>query len=156
MSGEHIQYRAGYKFQLAADYQVTLPWGPPAPIHTEYIDFASDPVANGLLRVKEGYAWDGPSDPILLLIHGAASTGQSADIKPFLRASLVHDALYQLMRERQLDHERYREMADRTLRDLCIEDGMHRLRADLVYEGVHVGGAPSADPKNAKPIYTAP
>ncbi len=38
------------------------------------------------LTTKKGYAWDGPSGPTI-------------DSKNFMRGSLVHDALYQLMRE---------------------------------------------------------
>jgi hypothetical protein len=41
---------------------------------------------NGNLRIKKGYAWDGPSGPTI-------------DTKNFMRGSLIHDALYQLMRE---------------------------------------------------------
>ena len=41
-----------------------------------------------------------------------------------MRGALVHDALYQLMRLKQLDYEQYRDRADEVLRDLCKEDGM--------------------------------
>ena len=43
--------------------------------------------------------------------------------------SLLHDALYQLMREGLLDHTLHREAADRILQSLCREDGMTALRA---------------------------
>jgi len=68
-----------------------------------------------------------------------------------MRGSLVHDALYQLMREGALPIV-YREEADRLLRRICIEDGMSRLRAAWVLRGVRLGGASSAAPD----LLTAP
>ena len=47
--------------------------------------------AKGKLTIKRGYAWDGPSGPTI-------------DTKTFMRGSLVHDALYQLMRLKVLDY----------------------------------------------------
>lgn len=44
----------------------------------------------GLLTIKKGYAWDGASGPTF-------------DTKSTIIASLVHDALYQLKRNGQLD-----------------------------------------------------
>ena len=73
-----------------------------------------------------------------------------------MRGSLIHDALYQLMRERYLDKEKYREPADRLLQSICKEDGMSSLRAWLVYLGVRLGGDPSADPASDKPVVRAP
>jgi Protein of unknown function (DUF1353) len=73
-----------------------------------------------------------------------------------MRGSLVHDALYQLMRERHLDKETHREFADRLLQAMCKEDGMTDLRAWWVYQGVRFGGDPFADPANDKPIVRAP
>jgi hypothetical protein len=73
-----------------------------------------------------------------------------------MRGSLVHDALYQLMRERRLDEETYREPADRLLQKMCKEDGMSAPRAWWVYQAVHFFGQPSADPANDKPVIRAP
>ena len=47
-----------------------------------FIEIGTD----GLLTIRKGYAWDGPSGPTI-------------DTKDFMRGSLVHDALYQLLRE---------------------------------------------------------
>ena len=65
-----------------------------------------------------GYGRDGPSGPTL-------------DTRDFIRGSLVHDALYQLMREGLLDHSIHRE------------DGMTALRAWWVYQGVRLFGNPA-------------
>ena len=124
-----IKYREGYKYQLATDYTVATGIIPPAVIITEYIHLYPD----GSLFVKEGYAWDGPSGP-------------TVDTLNFMRGSLAHDALYQLMREGQLDHDTCREAADRLLQRLCLEDGMWALRGWWVYQGVRIFGDPAADP----------
>ena len=134
-----ISYRSGFKYQLAATYVIPLGTYPKAPIDTEYLQIAAD----GVLTIKEGFAWDGPSGPTI-------------DTKNFMRGSLVHDALYQLMREGHLDHDTYRADADGILRRIIQEDGMSWLRAWYVYRGVRLGAGPAADPANDKPILTAP
>ncbi len=68
-----------------------------------------------LLSVKEGYLWDGPSGPTI-------------DDQTNMRASLVHDVLYQAMREDLISRELYRKAADQELRRLMIEDGLAWLK----------------------------
>ncbi|MEZ9822922.1 DUF1353 domain-containing protein [Shewanella sp. 10N.286.45.A1] len=105
-----------------------------------------DPVANrfieidesGLLTIKPGYAWDGPSSPAI-------------DSKNFMQGSLIHDALYQLMREEILPQSA-RQRADEILREVCLQDGMSAFRAWYVYQGVRIGGGKSAKPD----LLTAP
>jgi len=72
---------------------------------------------NGVLEIFPGYAWDGSTC--------------SFD-KNSLRASLVHDALYQLMREGLLD-KKYRKQADQLYRDMLIEDGLWKSHAWVRY-----------------------
>lgn len=136
---EHITYKDGYKYQLVEDYSVLTDLKPPAFIYTEFIRLDSD----GTLWIKDGYAWDGPSGPTI-------------DTPDFMRGSLVHDALYQLMREKHLDHALWREAADLELRKICLEDGMPGFRAEYVYQAVRTFGDPSADPAQDKPPITAP
>ena len=133
-----ISYRDGYEYQLAAAYELEIEIRPPSQIVTQYIALDTD----GLLTIGEGYAWDGPSGPAI-------------DTKNFMRGSLVHDALYQLMREGELAQE-HRETADRILQQICRKDGMTALRAWWVYQGVRFGGGPAADPSNDNPVLTAP
>ena len=134
-----VAYKGGYKYQLQSDCAVSITINPPKLIETEYIYFNT----NGALIVREGYAWDGPSGPTI-------------DTPSFMRGSLVHDALYQLMRENYLDHDTYRDAADRTLRAICKEDGMWSVRAWWVYQAVHLFGKPAADPAAEKPVTYAP
>jgi len=150
-----IHYRTGYKYQLAEEYSLKLemlqahgargeePGGEVGDqratgIKTDFIDLDTD----GTLTIKAGYAWDGPSGPTI-------------DTKSFMRGSLVHDALYQLMRNGHLPAA-CREDADQELHRLCREDGMNRFRAWYVLLGVRKGAGFAASPKAKKKIRTAP
>ncbi|MDH5233372.1 MAG: DUF1353 domain-containing protein [Gemmatimonadota bacterium] len=134
-----IAYKSGYKYQLKRPYVVGIRLRPPAAIVTEYVSLD----VQGQLRLREGYAWDGPSGPTI-------------DTATFMRGSLIHDALYQLMRERYLDRVVYRGMADEILRETCREDGMAWVRAWWVYQGVKLFADPSADPASDRPLTFAP
>ena len=81
----------------------------------------------GRLFIKERYAWDGASGP-------------TWDDKTNMRGSLIHDALYQLIREGHLGRAKWRKYADELLRDICIEDGMNKWRAGLWYWAVRTFG----------------
>ena len=136
---EQILYKKGYKYQLVEPYDSSINIKPEQPITTDYIELSEE----GRLIIKKGYAWDGPSGP-------------TVDTLNFMKGSLVHDALYQLMREKHLDKEEYRQSADRLLQKICEADGMSRLRAWWVYLGVRWAGDPAADPANTKPVIKAP
>ena len=53
--------------------------------------------------------------------------------------SLVHDALYQLIKLGKLNIK-YRKAADKVLKHLCLECGMPKWRAEYVYWFVRIGG----------------
>lgn len=135
---ERIYYRAGFKYQLFKDYTCATGILPSREIDSRFIRLGRD----GVIEIRAGYAWDGPSGP-------------TVDTKNFMRGSLVHDALYQLMREGALGVE-HRDRADRLLQQMCRDDGMSRARAWWVYYGVEFGGGPAADPNNDKAVLTAP
>lgn len=78
----------------------------------------------GDIIIQRGYRWDGPSFIAI-------------DTPDFMRASLVHDALYQLMREGKLDIK-HREAADQELYNICVEDGMWKIRAWWCYQFVRL------------------
>lgn len=77
---------------------------------------------DGKLLIQQGYQWDGPSGP-------------SVDTDDFMRGSLIHDALYQLIRETGLVYG-WKNQADEELWEACIEDGMPRWRAYYVWLAV--------------------
>jgi len=90
------------------------------------------------LAIKKGYAWDGASGP-------------TWDDKTNYRGSLVHDVLYQVLRESPLtDSTRsmFRAMADKYLIELCLEDGMSKLRAKLWYFFIRRFGKKASLPGN--------
>lgn len=134
-----IWYRANYKYQLDQDYIIEIGIKPEFDIGTTYVELTRE----GQLTVFKSYAWDGPSGPTI-------------DTDNFMRGSLVHDALYQLMREGWLEL-RCRDQADRELQRLCREDGMTALRAWWVYQGVKFGGGPAASKnERERPTLRAP
>ena len=132
-----IKYKDGYKYQLAETYSVKVGIFPPAYIQHEYISLSQ----HGFLTIRKCYACDGPSGPTF-------------DTKNFMRGSLVHDALYQLIREGLLPLSE-RENADAELRRICLEDGMSAVRAWWVYQGVRIFGDTAAATPEREPI-TAP
>jgi hypothetical protein len=121
-----------YKDQLEEPYKVEIGIKGYA-IDTLYLKLDAD----GKLEVGEGYAWDGPSGPTI-------------DTLNFMRGSLVHDALYQLIRIEEIP-PRYREYADLLLKKMCLEDGMSKFRAEYVYQAVRLFGGASAKPGSEKP-----
>ncbi len=139
MNFNQIAYKSGYKYQLKLDYIVAIEIKPVSAIKTDYIILTKD----GELTIKAGYAWDGPS-------------GISIDTSNFMRGSLVHDALYQLMREGHIDRFVWHNIANKILRRICEEDGMSKIRALWVYEAVNMFGDPYTDPAKDNPILIAP
>ncbi|WP_078126144.1 hypothetical protein [Leptospira alexanderi] len=127
-----------YKYQLVKPYkfQTDIRTKIPVQLGNPDVKIFVDMTPDGLLSIDAGYAWDGPSGPTI-------------DTKTFLRGSLVHDALYQLMREKKLDWQLYRDPADQLLKQICLEDGMNAFRAAYVYRFVRWFGESSAIPRNA-------
>lgn len=86
---------------------------------------------DGLLRIRRLYQWDGASGPTI-------------DTASNLRASLIHDALYELLRSGLLgkaesaEWRRYRKLADQELYRIMREDGANWLRAQYYYWAVRL------------------
>lgn len=134
---KQLKYRAGYKYQLASDYALaTTITG--FSCETEFISLSAD----GWLLIKAGYAWDGASGPAI-------------DTRSFRRGSMVHDALYQLIRLGLLPME-CREQADVLLHTIVIEDKMLPVRAWWVYQAVRWRGGYAILPSSENPILLAP
>ena len=103
-----------YKYQLMGEYK-RLTGITENPVQTS--DLFVTLKDSGCIAIAKGYAWDGSS---CSLDHYS------------IRASLVHDALYQLIREGLLD-KKYRKQADQLYRDMLIEDGLLKANAWLRY-----------------------
>jgi len=134
-----IHYRSGYKYQLAQEYVFETGIKPREDIDIAFVKLNKE----GTITIVAGYAWDGPSGPVI-------------DTPRNMRASLVHDAFYQLMRERKLTQKEYRDKADRLFQKMCREDGVPSPVAQSYYLALKLCGKPASDPKNAKKVHTAP
>jgi hypothetical protein len=141
MTGDRIRYRRGYKYQIVNDYRVQTDIRPDHDIETEFVQLDRA----GVLTIRHGYAWDGPSGP----------TFDTAD---FMRGSLVHDALAGLMRDFYISRNAWFTATNRELQKICIEDGMWRIRAWWVFIGVeYLGGKSWAKwGDGGKPLCEAP
>jgi len=130
-----IQYKKGYKYQLETGFSTYTGISIEKDIDTTYISMTT----KGMIMIKKGYAWDGATIAI--------------DTKNFMKGSLVHDAIYQLIRQKHLPRK-FRKEADLLLREICKQDGMSRIRAWWVYRGVRRFGKGATI--GEKPVLTAP
>ena len=139
---KHILYATGYKYQLRIAYVGEMPeladTTGRAPIRTRWIELEP----NGVMSIAAGYAWDGASGPTI-------------DTSDTMRASLGHDAGYQLLRLGLLQQSA-RPTIDLIFRRVCKEDGMWGPRAELWYHAVRLFGKPFADPAKQEPDIWAP
>lgn len=134
-----ISYRSGFKYQTNQEFSFLIPsLAEYAGAKTKYLEIRE----GGLLVIFSGYAWDGASGPTF-------------DTDSSMRGSLVHDALYQLMRYGLIPEE-YKETADEIIEELCVEDGMWEWRAGLWLNGLMIFGGKNVKPSKRKKIRYAP
>ncbi len=133
-----IYYKTGFKYQLMNALTIATKIKPKFYIHTRYITMAT----NGTLHIYAGFAWDGAS-------------GWTIDTESSMRASVVHEALYKLIRMGRLCEVKVREEGDEEFYRLCLEDGMWEWRARVWFRALRIGGGPAANPDNLKVIYEA-
>lgn len=124
----YYKKRRAYKYNLHSQFEYPTGILREQDFDSNFLKLAAD----GTLTIKRGYAWDGASGPAI-------------DTKIFMVGSLVHDALYQLLRERVLPQSE-RKRADQILKEICLDSGMSRFRAWYVYHGVRLGGGSAAKP----------
>ena len=139
METEYIYYIKGaFKYQITRDLAIQTDIQIDEPIITPFVCLSE----TGLLILKRGFAFDGPSGPTI-------------DTPSFMRGAGAHDGLYWLMRNGYLS-PKWRESADKLLRQLCLEDNMMKCRAKYVYDGVRLGAGYAVDPQNKKKEHKAP
>ena len=138
MKGDKIYYQEkNAKYWLRSDYGVyvgILRYN----IKTDFVELTK----NGWLLIRKGFVWDGPSGPTF-------------DTPDSMRGSLIHDALYMLMRLGLLP-QKCRHRSDQLLHDICEEDGMLDIRADVWEAAVNDFAASAAKEGTEPPILTAP
>jgi len=88
---------------------------------------------DGMLWISQGYRWDGASGPTI-------------DTANSMRASCVHDVLFQMMRECGLPQDCF-HMANERFHEILLEDGMHPVRARVWFECVERFSRKHARPK---------
>ena len=128
-------YRAGYKYQLAADEYFYTSFRPVNTIRAPRITLYTD----GAMIVNEGYSWDG-------------ATG-IPDLRTNMRASCGHDALYQLMRLKKLDWKEYGK-ADDDFAKWMREAGAWSITVNTLRWGLQQMAGTFAKPENRREIYT--
>lgn len=74
------------------------------------------------LFVRKGYCWDGPSGPAI-------------DTKNFMTPSLVHDVLFQAIRENLMASYKFTD-ANNELKEQCLERNMSKFRTWYVHKAV--------------------
>ena len=115
---KELDYRnvRGYKYQTLESHSIGTEVKPNKPVFSanRWVCLGSE----GTLTIKKGYCWDGASGPTF----DTAST---------MRASLFHDALFQLIREGLLSGAYAYPLANTLLYDVLVEDGCWRLRAKI-------------------------
>lgn len=123
-----------FKYLLHVDYTTFIPnwkWG--AIRLDPYIRIG----ANGLVLIRAGYPWDGPSGP-------------TWDRKENIEGSLVHDAWYECIRAGLLPMSS-RPAADALMAKMCVAAGMNPTWAKWFYErGLKIFGARAARRKPSK------
>lgn len=138
MNTRPIKYIKGLKYQTTQVVYYDTKCYPKEDVHTKWLTLYTD----GMMIIAAGYAWDGPSGPTL-------------DTHTFMRGSLIHDALYELMRKGYLDRS-FKKQADIHLRDICFEDNMFIIRIWWVYRGILNFGRGATLERNIKKVYEAP
>jgi hypothetical protein len=141
---KRIKYRRGIKYQLIETYAATIDIRPDSDIQTQWLSLTK----GGVITIASGYCWDGPSGP-------------TWDSRNFMRAALVHDAIYQLIRMEKLgknDIERssFRNAGDIEMGIIQKEDRMNPARRFVTHFGVSKFASYAADPKHRRKVFTAP
>jgi hypothetical protein len=129
-----IKYQKGFKYQLVENFQIqTDILG--FDIETSFITLDRF----GCLFIRKFYAWDGASGPTI-------------DSKSSMEGSLVHDALYQLMRLGLLPQV-WRKHADNLLESICRQKGMWKFRAKTWCSMVKRFAGDASKPKNKRKVF---
>ena len=132
------KWRRKYKYELTQDHTMwlrDLPAGIQLKEHrSKYIELTKNSHGEWWLTVKKGYQWDGTSGYITI------------DTKSSMRGGLIHDVLFQLMRERVLAQNCF-EWVNRLFRKILLEDGFSRFRASYYFFAVQHFARRFARPK---------
>ena len=121
-----------YKYQLMEEFHYRTDFELDEDVEIEFVKLGKE----GLLTIAKYYSWDGASGP-------------TYDSLNSMRASLVHDALYQLMRKKKLSQD-YVLPVDQLFKKMLVKDGMSSFRAWYWYQGLRLAAGKHAQPHNDK------
>jgi len=133
-----IKYRKGYKYQLAEDWtkQTTIK---DYEYDSQFLKLTKD----GMLLIRSGYAWDGPSGPTI-------------DRKENREGSLPHDGIYQMLRNGvfpEEEMEKIRLYADKLMCSINRSKRMWKITSNLYKIGVSNFASFAAEQENKKKVY---
>lgn len=133
-----IKYLKDMKYCLSGDFEIYTPI-----THNTIYDTWFYLYPDGMLKIKAGFCWDGPSGPTF-------------DTKDSLKASLVHDVFCICMRDGRLNYKVYQNEINSFFKRMCIDDGMPEWRAHLWYLGVEFGDAGNPKQGPDRKVHIAP
>lgn len=133
-----IAYTNADKFVLGRDETFNLWFAPKQKIETSYGIFET----NGKLTAKRGYLWSANFPAI-----------NTEDTRP---ASLVHDLIYDLIKDGLLPREPFKDLADKAMMEILIECKVPDFRAWAWYRAVQAGGDSALDSPRPKLKYAPP
>ena len=130
-----MKYRKGFKYQLATPLRLKTSFRPKIDLVSDFVILRTD----GDLELLKGFAWDGPSGPVI-------------DRSSNMKASAGHDGLYRLMRKWMLPHTKWAE-ADQCYGKWLKEGGAWNITIWANMKGLALAGGSAAHPKNQAKIY---
>ena len=114
-------HKVTWKYTLDETYSHLLHFDTGVKVSKPYYE-----IDGKLLIIRVGYSWDGASGP-------------TVDTEDSMRGSLVHDTLYQAIREGCIKSS-FRRKSDRELSKILKSEGMARLRRWYWRVGVRLFG----------------
>jgi hypothetical protein len=132
---KQIQYREipRWKYQILSPVAFVVPIYPEVDIATPFINLSS----KGVLEIAERYAWNGAN--------------VISDTEKNMRGSLIHDALYQLLRDGQLD-KKWKLVADSVFEWVCVADGTWPVLGAAYEKALAIFGWTALKKDESKPI----
>lgn len=139
MIPRQIEYiKCGGSYQLTRTYRVQTALRPAHEISAPRLRLTP----GGVLIISAGYCWDGTSGPVI-------------DRKTNMRAGLVHDALYELMRKGLIEYTKWRD-ADNEFARILQEDGAWAITIRIDLAGLRAANGHYAHPRQRKERHYAP
>ncbi len=133
-------YKGNWKYINALTVTRQTNIFPPEDIVTKYYSL----LKNGMWTILVGYVNDGASFICI----------DTDTVRP---GALYHDCGYEILRSGKLPDPdgKWREKIDGLLKEICLEDGMVKIRAWWIHYWVRKGAGPFAHPKRRRKLQTA-